>query len=44
MATNFIDLDSPEGEFNLAVIAIFFMGAQATIKPCRRPMRDIESY
>ena len=44
MATNFTKLYSPRGEFYLAVIAIFLMGAQATIKPCHRPLRDIESY
>ena len=38
-------LDSPKDEFNWAVMEIFrWEEAQATIKPRRRPLSDIESY
>ena len=42
--------ESPKGDFKRAATGRFFLGegadvhTQATIKPCRRPLRDIESH
>ena len=45
-----IEQELPKGDFNWAATGRFFLReeaavhTQATIKPCRRPLRDIESY
>ena len=46
-----IEQELPKGDFNWAATGRFFLRGggiavhtQATIKPCRRPLRDKESY